>query len=473
MFSQHFKRAQALIMANAMLQTYLYRSEATITEMRAELTDLGNTIREQSRAVYALTRDTKADPETVKAKLGELQASRDRYDAIQSACTALEQQEGTRMAQENPNAGNPQSAVGRLFRSSGDFFRAVSSLVPGRAPDPRMAQVAQIHSAATGQNIGTDADGGYLVPPEYAEGILRLTFEQAVIASKTEEIPVSGNRLIINKLKDENRTDGQRNGGIQAFWTGEAGQYTASKSQFEQDQTDLHKLTGLCYATDEMLQDDAAMGAFLQQSFAEEFSFKVNDVCFWGTGNGMPLGVLDSKNGSLVKIAKESGQASGTILLQNILKMYNAMPAANRANADWFINQDIELLLMQLFLTNEVTTGTGETAVTHVHGVPIWVPAGGMASAPNGALLGRPVVPTEHNAAVGSVGDIVFADMSQYRRITKGGLDAQTSMHVRFDYGEQAFRFTLRMGGKPKWTRPITPYKGNTVRSPFVALAAR
>lgn len=472
MFTNHWKRAQAMILLSMPLQGLLYRSELTITEMREQLKDLGNEIKAQSRAVFALTQDSAADPEAVKAKMGELTANRERYDTIKAACDNLEEMEGARIEREAPT-GNPSSAAGRLFHGAGDFFRAVSTMVPGKAHDPRIDQVAQIRSAATGQNIGTDADGGYLVPPEYADGILKLTFEQATIAADTEEIPISSNRLIVNKLKDENRTDGQRSGGIQAYWTGEAEQYTASKAQFEQDQTDLHKLTGLCYATDEMLQDDTAMSAFIQQAFAEEFAFKINDVCFWGNGSGQPVGVLDAKNKALITVPKESGQATRTVVFQNILKMYNAMPAANRAKAKWYINQDIELLLMQLFMTNTETTGSGETAVAHVQGVPIWVPAGGLASAPNGSLLGRPVLPTEHNAAVGSKGDILFADMSQYRRITKGGMDAQTSMHVRFDYGEQAFRFTLRMGGKPKWTKPITPYKGTTERSPFVTLATR
>ena len=104
---------------------------------------------------------------------------------------------------------------------------------------------------------------------------------------------------------------------------------------------------------------------------------------------------------------------------------------------------------------------------------PLFVPAGGMASAPNGTLLGRPIVPIEQAGAVGAKGDILFADLSQYRWIDKSGINAQTSIHVRFLYEETAFRFTYRAGGKSIWKNALPAYKGSTSRSPFVTLAAR
>ena len=85
----------------------------------------------------------------------------------------------------------------------------------------------------------------------------------------------------------------------------------------------------------------------------------------------------------------------------------------------------------------------------------------------------RPVVPVEQCNVAGSVGDIVLGDLSQYILIYKGGMQAASSIHVRFLYDENVFRFIYRVDGQPVWNNPITPYKGAGSLSPFVTLAAR
>jgi hypothetical protein len=82
-------------------------------------------------------------------------------------------------------------------------------------------------------------------------------------------------------------------------------------------------------------------------------------------------------------------------------------------------------------------------------------------------------IATEYNAALGSVGDIALVDLSQYMLVDKGGVQMATSMHVAFDTDEMRFRITYRVDGKPMWSKSLTPFKGSTSRSPFVALAAR
>jgi len=105
--------------------------------------------------------------------------------------------------------------------------------------------------------------------------------------------------------------------------------------------------------------------------------------------------------------------------------------------------------------------------------MPVYVPAGGLSAAPFATLYGRPVVITEYNAALGTPGDILLADLSQYTKVDKGGVQAATSMHVAFLTDENVFRVTYRVDGKPMWTTAITPYKGTLTKSPFLALAQR
>ena len=106
-------------------------------------------------------------------------------------------------------------------------------------------------------------------------------------------------------------------------------------------------------------------------------------------------------------------------------------------------------------------------------GMPVYLPANGISGAPFGTLLGRPIVPIEYCATLGTVGDVILADLSQYVMIEKGGLQAETSIHVQFLTDETAYRFVYRVDGQPAWKDALTPFKGNSTLSPFVALATR
>ncbi len=92
---------------------------------------------------------------------------------------------------------------------------------------------------------------------------------------------------------------------------------------------------------------------------------------------------------------------------------------------------------------------------------------------PFATLLGRPIIPTEFNSALGEKGDIVLMDLSQYLMIQKGGVKQDTSIHARFINDETTFRFVVRMDGQPIWDAPLTPFKGSDTLSPFVTLAER
>jgi HK97 family phage major capsid protein len=405
-----------------------------------------------------------------------------RYDALIAEMDQLQgeiKKEERRLDLESRNLGDPpaggagaEGAAGAgagesEFRSAGEFFQAV------KRKDPRLAETRD--ATASGHSEAVDADGGYLVQPEYAKGLMTLAEQQSVLLDKVTRTPVTSTRLVFTRLEDLDRADGKRNGGAMAYWIGEAAQYTASNLKFAQDSVDLFKLTALTFATDELLEDAPALESVINKSFSDEFSFKIDDAILNGTGTGQPSGILTAaKNPALAVVPKESGQAAGTVVFDNILKMWNAMPSGNRQKAVWLISQDIEIQLMKLFLQTgsaNVSGGDADTALSF--GVPVYMPATGLSSSPYSTLLGRPVIPAEQCAAPGAVGDIVLADLSQYRWIDKGGIRGASSIHVRFDYDETCFKFTYRAGGKPIWPAKLSPYKGATARSPYVALAAR
>jgi len=88
-------------------------------------------------------------------------------------------------------------------------------------------------------------------------------------------------------------------------------------------------------------------------------------------------------------------------------------------------------------------------------------------------IKGAPVIEIEQCETVGTVGDIILADWSQYICADAGDIQEAMSIHVDFVYGQQLFRFTYYFDGQPRHTSAITPFKGSNTRSPFVALATR
>ncbi len=346
-----------------------------------------------------------------------------------------------------PASGN----IGK-FANFGEQLKAVYNAAQPNRPviDERLM------NSASGANESVPSDGGFLVQTDFASELLKHAFETGILAPKCKKIPIStgANGLKINALDDSSRANGARWGGIQTYWENEADELISSKPKFRTMDLSLKKLTGLCYATDELLQDAAALQSVITQGFAEEFGFKIDDTILNGTGSGQPLGILNST--ALVTVAKETDQ-SAKITVENLIKMWSRCWGRSRANAVWYINQELEPYLYTLQVGDK----------------PVYIPAGGLSEKPYGTLFGRPVVPLEQCSAAGSVGDIILGDLSQYLLIDKGGINAASSIHVRFLYDESVFRFIYRVDGQPIWNKPITPYKGSSTLSPFVTLAAR
>ncbi len=346
----------------------------------------------------------------------------------------------------------PQKPEEKRFATLGEqLLAAYRAAMPGGHTDERLST-----RAASGLNESTPSDGGFLVQQDFVTELLKRTYETGILASKVKKIPIStnANGLKINAVDEDSRANGSRWGGVQTYWEAEADEHTGSKPKFRQMELSLKKLTGLCYATDELLQDAAALEAVIRQAFAEEFGFKMDDAILSGSGEGEPLGILNS--GALVKVEKEKDQKD-TITVENLIKMWNRLWSKSRANAVWYINQEIEPFLYTLKLGDK----------------PVYIPAGGISEKPYGTIFGRPVVPLEQCSAAGEVGDIILADVGQYLLIDKGGIKAASSIHVRFLYDENVFRFIYRVDGKPIWNKPLAPYKGKATVSPFVALDKR
>ena len=344
------------------------------------------------------------------------------------------------------------------FKSIGEQLIAVHRAgYPGGHVDPRLME-----KRSTGLNEAAPADGGFLIQQDLSSSLWQRTYDSSALYNKCWRIPIGPgkNGLKLNAIDESSRADGSRMGGVLAYWKGEGAATTASKPKFSQRELNLNKLFALCYATDELLDDATALGAIINKTYPEEINFKIQDAIIQGTGVGQPLGILNG--GATVSVAIETGQDGATVVAENIDKMWSRLYAPCRTNAMWLINQDVEPQLQGMFRA----VGTG--------GIPAYMPAGGLSQSPYGTLLGRPVVPIEQCKTLGTVGDIMLVDMSQYLIIDKGGVKSDVSIHVQFLYDELVYRFITRIDGQPVWDTHLTPFSGSTnYLSPFITLAVR
>ena len=340
----------------------------------------------------------------------------------------------------------------------GVMLKAVhrAAVTQGRSLDPRL-----LRTKATGISEAVPSEGGFLISQEFIPQLMERVWETGIVAAKCarQQVGAGFNGVKIPAVNETSRVDGSRWGGIRAYWGAEGGTKTAATPAFRQISLELQKLYGLCYATDELLEDAVALGSYINKWFPLEFGFKLDDAVINGDGAGKPLGLLNAP--CLVSVAKETGQAAATVVAENIQKMWARMWAPSRGNAVWLINQDIEPQLHSMSLA----VGTG--------GVPVYMPAGGLSVSPYASLYGRPVMPIEQCQTLGTAGDIYLVDLSQYLLIEKGGIKAASSIHVQFTTDETAFRFVYRVNGQPIWNAALTPFKGSNTLSPFVNLAVR
>jgi HK97 family phage major capsid protein len=318
--------------------------------------------------------------------------------------------------------------------------------------------VTKADPTGLGESISSEA--GILVPPEFSMQIFERVYGNPLL-QMTDTYPINSNSMKFLANAERSRADGSRKGGVRGYWKGEAAQYTASKPTFRDITLTPHKLTVMVYATDELMEDSAvSLDQYLSQNASDEINFKVGDALLNGTGSGQPLGWLNAA--ATVSVSKETSQAAATIVSQNILKMWARMYAPARLNSVWLYNQNIETQLQQMSLA----IGSG--------GALVYTPPGGLSSSPYASLMGRPMLPTEFNAGLGTVGDIMLVDMGQLLTCTRGGIKSAMSLHLRFDYDEAAFKFSFRVDGQPWWDAPLTPYKGTSdTQSVCITLATR
>jgi len=346
----------------------------------------------------------------------------------------------------DPNDAVPGAGMDGKFKSMGEFIRAIHPHV-GKGADPRLKTLEESQGET----------GGFLVPEEFRANLLMLALEAAIVRPRATVIPISTASVLMPML-DVTSHASNLYGGVVAYWIPESGTFTASEPDFGQTRLTAKKLTGLTVASNELLSDAAiSLEALINTLFPRAIAFEEDVAFIRGDGAGEPVGILNAD--CLVSQAKETGQAADTIVWENIVKMYSRMFPSSLGRAVWLAHIDT----FPQLATMSLSIGTGGSA--------IWLNNG--AAGPPMTILGRPVIFTEKCETVGTVGDIYFADFSYYLIADRQTLSMTASPHVYFTTDRTAYRFVERVDGQPWIRSAITPKRGSTTLSGFVALASR
>jgi HK97 family phage major capsid protein len=340
----------------------------------------------------------------------------------------------------------------RDFASPSEFFKAVKNAAqhPSRE-DPRLRS-RKVLDAATGLSEGVPADGGYLLQPSIANPMIERIYNTGQILSRVAVDPVgpNSNSAVYNGI-DETTRASSLFGGVIAYWIAEAAAITGSRPKFREVDLKLKKVAALCYATDEQLEDTVNLAAWLGRQVPNALRFFAEDAIFEGDGVGKPLGIMNSP--CLISVLRATASA---IAFADIVAMW-ARRWPGFQDYVWLVNTDTTPSLDSLVLASSTE-----------------MPTRFIDYGPDGVLRmkGRPVLEVEYAATAFSAGDIVLASLSQYQTIRKGDVNEVNSIHVAFTTDEQAYRFTMRIDGKPLWSSALTPFHGSNTQSPFVSLAA-
>ena len=334
------------------------------------------------------------------------------------------------------------------FPTGGEFFKAVKNA----AYYPSEQDVRLKSLKATGLSENVPPDGGYLLAPQVAGGLIERMYQDGEVLNRvsSDTIGPNSNSMLYNALDESSRADESRWGGILGYWLAEAGTKQATKPTFRQMELKLKKVAALCYATDELLDDATALESWLSRTVPLELRFQVEYAIIHGNGVGKPLGIMHSP--ALISILRIG---AGLIDATDISSMW-ARRWAGAGEYVWYANPSIFPQLINLTIGN----------------FPLFVPMNsGFTGSAYNSIFGAPVIETEYTSALGTTGDLMLASMSQYQTINKGGVQAASSIHVSFTTDETAFRFVYRIDGQPLWDNPLTPKDGGNTLGPFVVLA--
>jgi len=333
----------------------------------------------------------------------------------------------------------------------GEFIKAVALDAKGRYTDPRLK------FATKDMAEGAMATGGALVPAEYLQDLLYYEGQGTIVRPRARVIPMAGRSLSMPAIDHAVHAAAGKSdfyGGVLTYWIEEAGQKTIEDITFDKIELVLHKVCGYSRVSDELMEDsNPTIAAVISMMFGDAIAWKEDYAYLQGNGVGQPLGVVGA-GGTFTQVRVAAGNF-GYVDAVNMLTHF--LPVKGGV---WVMSQSV---LPELY----TMVDPGNNYIWHPH----FGGAGAAEGAP-GTLLGYPVIFTEKLPVLGTTGDVLLCDFSQYLIGDGSNTTLESSIHELFRYDQTSFRLVKRVDGQEWCKAPVTLADGATQVSPFVELDA-
>lgn len=206
--------------------------------------------------------------------------------------------------------------------------------------------------------VGTDSEGGYLVPDEFEKMLIQGLEEQNIFRQIARVIQTaSGDRKI--PVVSTHGT---------AVWIDEEGAYTESDEAFGQVTLSAYKLGTLMKVTEELLNDSVFnLETYIAGEFARRIGAAEEESFLTGNGSGKPTGIFAASGGATVGVTAASATA---ITMDEVMDLFYSLKAPYRRNAVFVMNDATVKLIRKLKDGNgqylwqpSITAGTPDTVM--------------------------------------------------------------------------------------------------------------
>lgn len=170
--------------------------------------------------------------------------------------------------------------------------------------------------------IGSDPEGGYLVPDEYEHTLVEALLEENFFRGLAHTIRTSSGDHTIPVVASHG----------EAAWMEEGSAYPESDDTFSQVNLGAHKLGTAIRVSEELMNDSVFdLESYITQEFARRIGTKEEEAFLVGDGNHKPLGVFQ---GAEVGVTA----AKTAITFDDMMDLYHSLRTPYRRNASWILN---------------------------------------------------------------------------------------------------------------------------------------
>jgi HK97 family phage major capsid protein len=353
---------------------------------------------------------------------------------------------------EDRRARAEARAAAGEFHSGADYLR---ELIKHNLTGETDARLARLIRAPSGGSEVDPTSGGFAVATVFSDDVEQSVYAAADVLPFVRRIetgrPADWQFPIIDETS---RADGSRSGGAQSYWIAEGVTPPSTWPRVGALKLTASKLAAVCQVSNELLRDTPVLYDFLTKTLGAEMAFQIDRAIVKGAGAGLPLGVVNSP--AAIAVPKQNGQATGTIVAENVRDAWSRLAAPCRKNAIWFANEDFE--------------GQAES-FNSASSAALYMPQG-VNGNPYPLLKGRPLLYSEACSPLGTPGDLIVFDPTEYVLID-GGFKSSLSLDVSFTTDQAYFKMTWRGAGMPTRVAPVTPANNTATRSPYVTIAQR